>query len=212
MHTNILIWLTFALTSFMLYNGPLMYFLCTFFLFFLGHLAFFWRYFESLGHAKVWLAVAEPDAKRGLSLVERGRSWVCPRYVDVKETCLTRTVMWIHSICFIHISSFTQMPLPQLHLCDTCWKCPLQYKGLQNRNNSSLEGRYRPSWRVPISKSRMKAVQECIGIIRQGTDPQCLWLYCLGPGLLSCHAFPATWIQTQTHYMQYIYRLIKSLL
>ena len=35
-----------------------------------------------------------------------GQSWVCPRYVDVKETCLTRTVMCIHSIMFYTRSLF----------------------------------------------------------------------------------------------------------
>ena len=33
-------------------------------------------------------------------------SWVCPRYVDVEETCLTRTVMCIHSIMFYTHSLF----------------------------------------------------------------------------------------------------------
>ena len=35
-----------------------------------------------------------------------GQSWVCLRYVDVEETCLTRTVMCIHSIMFYTRSLF----------------------------------------------------------------------------------------------------------
>ena len=35
-----------------------------------------------------------------------GQSWVCAQYVDVKETCLTRTVMCIHSIMFYTRSLF----------------------------------------------------------------------------------------------------------